>query len=138
MMNIRRNSIVYTHIVEYTGLFTILNPNVHTLYDINISKLIVSVEFFILGASKCMLAFSMYYSINNVKSFVNYFMLFVAFLGMSINQFYVINNSDVIFDLLNIKTLNFYRPALLGWKRLKWIRSSTKRQQRLYCFGGSS
>lgn len=119
------HSIVDTQMVEYTGLFYILNSKARKIYNINILKMIAKIELFILCISAFMFCFSMYYSTNDINSFFNYLMMVVSFCGMSLNQFYLIRNSDAIWDFLRatkVGFLSFNTPAreTIGVERFKY------------------
>lgn len=106
-MNDGQNSIVDTLILEYMGLFKILNPHVLKLYDINLYKLGAKIEIIILSITLIFATFSIYYSLNDVNVFIPYLMLLVAWADLGLNHLYLIKYSDTIWDLMRITNINF-------------------------------
>lgn len=106
-MNDGQNSVVDTLILEYMGLIKILNPHVPKFYDVNLFKLGAKIEILILNLTLIFAAFSIYYSLNDVNTFIPYLMLLVAWADLVLNHFYLIKHSDKIWDLMRITNINF-------------------------------
>lgn len=105
--DVGQNSIFDTLILEYTGLFKILNPHSPKFHNINFFKLAAKFELIILTSILFMLIISIYYSSNDLYGFFTYVLLFVGFFDMTLNHFYLIKYSEEIWDFMRIININF-------------------------------
>lgn len=101
------NTIVDTLLLEYTGIFKILNPHVKKFHDINPFKVATKIELYFLNVTLIMTIISIYYSLNNINIFVSYIMLSVAYSGFSFNYYYLLKNSDAIWNILRVSNIDF-------------------------------
>lgn len=115
-----KNAIIDIQIVKYIGLFKILNPHGPKLYNINIFKLVAKIEIFFLTVALIMIMFSMYYTSNDANRFIFYLMLLVGMFDLSLNHFYVIKNSDAIWDFMSVMKIDFLSLKTIKLKNLKY------------------
>lgn len=111
-MDVVKYSIFDTLTLEFIGFFKILNPNFPKFHDINLYKLTAKVEIILLSITVILSTISMYYSSNDINVFVQYLMLMVAYGDFALNHFYLIKNSNAIWDLMRVTNVNFlhYNP----------------------------
>lgn len=102
-----QNSIFNTLILEYTGLFNMLNPHSPKFHNINFFKLAAKFQLVILTSILFMLFISLYYSLNNFHLFFAYIFLCVAFFDMALNHYYLIKYSEEIWDFMRITNIHF-------------------------------
>lgn len=108
-MDDRRQSIVNMQMVEYTGLFKILNPHSSKFYGINVLKVITKVDLFVLILSFLICTVSLHYSTgtNDLNIFMSSLMFFIASFGLGLNQFYLIKYSDAIWECMRVIYVGF-------------------------------
>lgn len=106
-MDNRQIHIVDMQLIEYTGYFKILNPHEPKMYYTNIYKLAVKIELLILTTSFLISTFALYYTSNDINVFVSYALLFIVGFDITLNHFCLIENSDKIWECLNITKMYF-------------------------------
>lgn len=114
-----QNSIVDTNILDYIGLFRSLNPYVPKTYNIILIKIASKIEIYIMNLTIIMTIFSIYYSLNDIYVTLPYLMLLVMFSCINFNYYYILKNSNAIWDVLRVTNINFLNSNTSGKKTFK-------------------
>lgn len=102
-----QNSIVETLLLEYIGVFKILNPHVLKFYKISCFEVATKFQMSIGYVTLIMLVISVYYAINDVNMAASYVMLVVIFFSFNFSYHYLLNNSNEVWNLLRVMNINF-------------------------------
>lgn len=128
-MEAEQNALVNTQLVEYTGLFGILNSNRTIVYGLDIFQLLVKVQLCYFFITLFSLMSSMYYCSKDLNIVLPYLLIFVLILTLSLFNFHLIEYSDNIWSYMLVKNnafLSFSTPneVLLKSERSKYKTST--------------
>jgi hypothetical protein len=98
--------IINLQLMKITGLYQLLNPNTTKLFGVNFYKLCGSISVLYLALVLVMCNMSIYYSLNDLAEVVKYVMLIIATLFALIKMYFIIRNSDMLWEFIGFTSID--------------------------------
>lgn len=98
--------IINLHLMKITGLYQLLNPNTSKLFGVNFYKLSGSISVLYLSLVMVMCNISVYYSLSDFAEVVKYLMLIIATLFALIKMYFIIRNSDALWEFVGFTSID--------------------------------
>lgn len=103
----RKNLIIHLPVMKLIGFYHLLNPNGTRLCGFFLFKIVAVMEIVYIAIISLMEALSILYTLNDIARATRYCFLSVAFINTAVKLYYVLMNTDLIWDCLQITSINF-------------------------------